>query len=299
MSALVDEDKIAGLLDQLDKGSLKELLIRGRDDNTSNDNWVQGRITVDGLNFKVTYEDNDVETYPTENDNEDEEKNLLREFGCNFIQVRERGPVENLYKVAPLAGFRGDSDDFTMTISTRDTDNFQVLMTSEGDIAFGRNWSNTHLKLSCNGFWIMSVKPMGEDTYIVCSPLVLMYNFKEVKVLVLTGRADGEKLSFDSIKESTRLVTFDSDTKMYLMSSLKGKELPDRLTGYEFEVASLMGAASTLVQAAATVKERLIRAEVDELAEQFSIYPDARSLTNNAFSVKDCLLYTSPSPRDS
>ena len=66
MSALVDEDKIAGLLDQLDKGSLKELLIRGRDDNTSNDNWVQGRITVDGLNFKVTYEDNDVETYPPE-----------------------------------------------------------------------------------------------------------------------------------------------------------------------------------------------------------------------------------------
>ena len=294
MSALVDEDKIAGLLDQLDKGSLKELLIRGRDDNTSNDNWVQGRITVDGLNFKVTYEDNDVEIYPTENDIEDEEKNLLREFGCNFIQVRERGPVENLYKVAPLAGFRGDSDDFTMTISTRDTDNFQVLMTSEGDIAFGRNWSDTHLKLSCNGFWIMSVKLMGEDTCIVCSPLVLMYNFKEVNVLVLTGRADGEKLSFDSIKESTRLVTFDSDTKMYLMSSLKGKELPDRLTGYEFEVASLMGAASTLVQAAATVKERLIRAEVDELAEQFSIYPDARSLTNNAFSVKDENISSTP-----
>ena len=136
MSALVDEDKIAGLLDQLDKGSLKELLIRGRDDNTSNDNWVQGRITVDGLSFKVTYEDDDVETYPIENDNEDEEKNLLREFGCNFIQVRERGPVENLYKVASLKGFRGDSDDFTMTISTRDTDNFQVSMTREGDIAF-------------------------------------------------------------------------------------------------------------------------------------------------------------------
>ena len=43
MSALVDEDKIAGLLDQLDKGGLKELLIRGRDDNTSNDKWVHLR----------------------------------------------------------------------------------------------------------------------------------------------------------------------------------------------------------------------------------------------------------------
>jgi len=295
MTALVDENKIAGLLDQLNKGSLKELLIRGRDDNTSNDKWVQGRITVDGLSFKVTYEDDDVETYPIENDNKDEEENLLREFGCNFIQVRERGPVENLYKVASLAGFRGDSDDFTMTISTRDTDNFQVLMTREGGIAFGRNWSNDHLKLSCNGFWIMSVKLLGEDTCIVCSPLFLMYNFKEVKVLVLTGRADGEKLSFDSIKESTRLVTFDSGTIMYLMSSLKDKELPDRLRGYEFEVASLMDGSSTLVQAAATVKGKLIRAEVDELAEQFSVYPDARSLTCSAFSVKDENI--SPTPR--
>ena len=167
MSALGDEDKIAGLLDQLDKGSLKELLIRGRDDNTSNDEWTNGRIAVDGVNFKVTYEDDDVETYPIENDNENEEKNLLREFGCNFIQVRERGSVESFYKLASLADFRGDSDDFSMAISTRHTNGFQVLMTREGDIAFGRNWSNEHVKLSCNGSLILSVKLPGKDTSII------------------------------------------------------------------------------------------------------------------------------------
>ena len=138
------------------------------------------------------------------------------------------------------------------------------------------------------------MKLPGEDTSIVCSPLVVMYNFKEVIMLVLTGNADGEKLSFDSIKESTRLVTFDSDTKIYLMSSLKGKELPDRLAGYEFEVASLINGASTLAQAAATVKEKLIAAEIDELAEQFSVYPDARSLIYNAFSVKSENMSSTP-----
>ena len=294
MSALVDEDKIAGLLDQLDKGSLKELLIRGRDDNTSNDEWVNGRITVDCFNFKVTYEDGDVETYPIENDNEDEEKNLLREFGCNFIQVRERGSVENFYKLASLADFRGDSDDFSMEIRTRHTNGFQVLMTREGDIAFGRNWSNEHVKLSCNGSLILSVKLPGEDTSIVCSPLVVMYNFKEVIMLVLTGNADGEKLSFDSIIKSTQLVSLDSCSEMWLMSSLKDKGLPDLLQGFEFEVASLMDGASTLVQAAVTVKEKLIRAEIDELAEQFSVYPDARSLIYNAFSVKSENMSSTP-----
>ena len=61
-----------------------------------------------------------------------------------------------------------------------------------------------------------------------------------------------------------------------------------------FDLAMQMYNYGSAVQAAATVKERLIRAEVDELAEQFSIYPDARSLTNNAFSVKDENISSTP-----